>query len=66
MVKKQQTIHDLRCTIVKKDEELKERVHLQEKIKSLEEKMKEFDELKFQKETMAMHIETLKRTLKGI
>ena len=50
---------------MKKDEELKEQKQLQETIANLEEKLKEFEEVKFQKETMMMQIETLKRTVKG-
>lgn len=51
---------------MKKDEQLKERTLLEQKIVSLEEKLKDFDEVRFQKETMTMQIETLKRTVNGI
>ena len=64
-VKKQRTIHDLRCTIEKKDEELKEKAQLQDKITNLEDRLKEIDELKCQKETLMMQTETLERKVKG-
>ena len=65
LIKKQQTIHDLRCAMIAKDEKLKEVTKLEEKIAELENKLKDFEELKFQKETLRMQVETQKRTVKG-
>ena len=66
LIKKQQTIQELRWTIIKKDEKIKELNTLETKMAILENKLKEFDEMKFQKETLTMQVETQKRSIKGM